>query len=203
MEQNLSNDLLLLVGDDKKYAFYQVENYKINKKISKNNLYKKIGEISDVHNVYNDDFASVKDLNNGYLLSKMKDDQNFKIIQYEGDFKIIKSFDDYEIDDACLISDKYVVLKGVTYSEYFTWLLDMEKLEVVEKWETPECDSFLKPLGENKFLTGNENNFSIYKIKEDNGKLKMEQISRSNNKGFESLAFFQILNKKNFYCLRL
>ena len=105
MEQNLSNDLLLLVGDDKKYAFYQVENYKINKKISKNNLYKKIGEISDVHNVYNDDFASVKDLNNGYLLSKMKDDQNFKIIQYEGDFKIIKSFDDYEIYDACLISD--------------------------------------------------------------------------------------------------
>lgn len=75
----------------------------------------------------------------------------------------------------------------------------METLEVVEKWETPECDTFLKPLGENKFLTGNENNFSIYKLKEDNGKLKMEQISRSNNnKEFESLAFFQILNKKTF-----
>ena len=129
----------------------------------------------------------------------MKDDQNFKIIQYEGDFKIIKSFDDYGIYDACLISDKYVVLKGETYSEYFTWLLDMEKLEVVEKWKIPECDTFLKPLGENKFLTGNENNFSIYKLKEDNGKLKMEQISRSNNnKGFESLAFFQILNKRTF-----
>ena len=41
----------------------------------------------------------------------MKDDQNFKIIQYEWDFKIIISFDDYGIYDACLISDKYVVLK--------------------------------------------------------------------------------------------
>ena len=46
IETILSNDLLLLAGHDKKYAFYQVENYKINKKISKNNLYRKIGEIS-------------------------------------------------------------------------------------------------------------------------------------------------------------
>ena len=198
IETILSNDLLLLAGHDKKYAFYQVENYKIDKKISKNNLYRKIGEISDVHNVYNDDFASVIDLNNGYLLSKMNDDENFKIIQYEGDFKIIKSFDGYGLHDACLISDKYVVLKGLNYPEYFTWLLDMEKLEVVEKWQTPENDSFLKSLGENKFFTGNDNYFTISEIKEDNGKLKMEEISRSDNKGFETLAFFQILNERTF-----
>ena len=139
----LSNDLLLLAGDDKKYVFYQVENYKTNKIINKNNLYKKVGEIPNVHNVYNDDFASAIDLNNGYLLSKMNDDNNVKIIQYEGEFKIIKSFDNIGLHDICLISDKFAVLKGLTYPEYFTWLLDMEKLEIIKKWQTPGNDFFL------------------------------------------------------------
>ena len=196
--QILSNDLLLLAGHGKKYEFYQTENYNTDKKISKNNLYKKVGEIQNVHNVYNDDFASVIDLNNGYLLSKMNDDNNFKIIQYEGDFKIIKSFDDYTLHDACLISDKYVILKGLTYPEYFTWILDTEKLEVVEKFQTAGNDAFLKIIGENKFISGNDDYFTISEIKEDDGKIKMEEIARSDNKGFENLAFYQILNERTF-----
>ena len=38
----LSNDLLLLAGGDKKYVFYQLENYVSDRRVSKNNLYKKI-----------------------------------------------------------------------------------------------------------------------------------------------------------------
>ena len=145
----LSNDLLLLAGGDKKYVFYQLENYVSDRRVSKNNLYKKIGEIENVHNVYDDDFARVIDLNSGYLLSMMNDDHNIKIIQYEGEFKIIKSIDGYQLHDACLISDKYIVLKGLTYPKYYTWLFDVEKLEVVKEWETPENEGFARCIAEN------------------------------------------------------
>ena len=150
----LSNNLLLLAGGDQKYVFYQLENFVSDRRISKNNLFKKIGEIEKVHNVYNDDFGRVIDLNSGYLFSMMNDDKNIKIIQYEGDFKIIKNIDGYQLHDACLISDKYVVLKGLTHPKYYTWLFDVEKLEVVKKWETPENDGLLFVFRKINFLLG-------------------------------------------------
>jgi Txe/YoeB family toxin of Txe-Axe toxin-antitoxin module len=174
----LSNGLLLLAGGDQKYVFYQLENFVSDRRISKNNLFKKIGEIEKVHNVYNDDFARVIDLNSGYLFSMMNDDKNIKIIQYEGDFKIIKNIDGYQLHDACLISDKYVVLKGLTHPKYYTWLFDVEKLEVVKKWETPENDGFALCISENKFFTGSTLSLAISVIEENNGNLELKDIYR-------------------------
>ena len=96
----LSNGLLLLGGLDKKYSFYRLEHHEADKKVNKNNLYKKIGELNNVHNVYDDDVPHIIDLNSGYLFSMMNDDKNIKLIQYEGDFKIIKSWDGYTLHDA-------------------------------------------------------------------------------------------------------
>ena len=44
------------------------------------NLYKKVGEIENVHNVYSDDTPHIIDLNSGYLFSMMNDDNNIKLI---------------------------------------------------------------------------------------------------------------------------
>ena len=71
-------------------------------------------------------------------------------------------------------------------------------MEVVEKFQTAGNDAFLKIIGENKFISGNDDYFTISEIKEDDGKIKMEEIARSDNKGFENLAFYQILNERTF-----
>ena len=132
----LSNGLLLLGGQDKKYVFYKLDHYEVNPKVTGDNLFKKFGEIENVHNVYSDDVPHIIDLNNGYLFSFMNDDKNIKVIKYEGDFKIIKSLDGYTLHDAALISDRYIVLKGLTYPKYYTWLFDLNQLKVVKEWET-------------------------------------------------------------------
>ena len=181
----LSNGLLLLGGLDKKYSFYRLEHHEADKKVNKNNLYKKIGELNDVHNVYDDDVPHIIDLNSGYLFSMMNDDKNIKLIQYEGDFKIIKSWDGYTLHDAGLISDKYIVLKGLTYPEYFTWLLDLEKLEIVKTWKTPNNDSFVQVIAKNKFLTGTDNRFALQEIKEENGDFVLNDLMTTGFQGFE------------------
>ena len=172
----LSNGLLLLAGGDKKYVFYQLENYVADRRVSEINLFKKIGEIENVHNVYNDDVARVIDLNSGYLFSMMNDDKNIKIIQYEGEFKIIKSIDGYQLHDACLISDKYIVLKGLRLPQYYTWLFDVEKLEVVKEWETPENDGLVYCISENKFFTSSTLSFGISVIEKKNEDFEMKEI---------------------------
>ena len=128
----------------------------------------------------------------------MINDNNVKIIQYEGEFKIIKSFDNIGLHDICLISDKFAVLKGLTYPEYFTWLLDMEKLEIIKKWQTPGNDFFLYSLGENKFFTGNEDYLFISEIKEKDGDIIMNEITKTDIKEFAYIDFFQILNERTF-----
>ena len=201
----LSNDLLLLAGGDKKYVFYQLENYVSDRRVSKNNLYKKIGEIENVHNVYDDDFARVIDLNSGYLLSMMNDDHNIKIIQYEGEFKIIKSIDGYQLHDACLISDKYIVLKGLRLPQYYTWLFDVEKLEVVKEWETPENEGFARCIAENKFFTGSTMSLAISVIEEKDGDFEMKDICRIKYDDVKDQYDFEqqyidilLLNEKSF-----
>ena len=199
----LSNGLLLLCSFDKKYSFYQLEHYEANRQANKDNLYKKIGEIENVHNVYDDDAPRIKDLNNGYLFSMMNDDNNIKLIQYEGDFKIITSLDGYTLHDAALISDRYLVLKGLTYPKYYTWLFDLEQLKVVKTWQTPNNDRFVEVISENKFLTGDEDTkrFALQEIKEENGDFILKDIYVTDFQGFEGFYWKIFLDEKSFLTL--
>ena len=198
----LSNDLLLLGGLDKKYVFYKLEHYEADKRPNKENLYKKVGEIENVHNVYDDDNPRIVDLNRGYLFSLMNDDKNIKIIQYEGDFKIIKSLDGYTLHDAGLISDKYLVLKGLEYPKYYTWLFDLEQLKVVKTWETPYNDGFVQITSQNRFLTGSdESRFALQEIKEENGDFILKDIYVTDYQGFVSFFGNIFLDEKTFLTL--
>ena len=203
MGEYLSNGYLLLGGNDKKYVFYKLEHYEADKKINKDNLFKKVGEIEDVHNVYDDDIPRIIDLNNGYLFSFMNDDHNIKIIQYEGDFKIIKSLDGYTLHDACLISDRYILLKGLTYPKFYTWLFDLELLDVVKTWETPSNDGFIQITSQNRFLTGDSDRkrFALQEIKEENGDFTLKDIYETNFQGFESFFGNIFLDEKTFITL--
>ena len=154
-----------------------------------------------MHNVYDDDVPHIIDLNSGYLFSMMNDDKNIKLIQYEGDFKIIKSWDGYTLHDAGLISDKYIVLKGLTYPEYFTWLLDLEKLEIVKTWKTPNNDSFVQVIAKNKFLTGTDNRFALQEIKEENGDFVLNDLMTTGFQGFERFYGNIFLDEKTFITL--
>ena len=74
----------------------------------------------------------------------MNENKNIKNIKYDGEFKIIKSIDGYQLHEVGLISDKYAALKGLAYPLYFTLFFDIEKLEVVKTWENPNNDFFLR-----------------------------------------------------------
>ena len=200
MAEKLSNGLLLLGGLDKKYVFYRLEHYEADQKASKGNLYKKVGEIENVHNVYDDDSPHILDLNSGYLFSYMNDDSNIKVIQYEGDFKIIKSIDGYTLHHAALISDRYIVLKGLTYPKYYTWLFDLEQLNVVKTWETPNNDGFIQITSQNRFLTGDPDNkrLALQEIKEENGEYFLNDIYVTDYQGFESFMWNIFLDEKRF-----
>ena len=148
----LSNNLLLLVGLNKKYVFYQLEYYSTDQKFSANNKFKIYNEIEKVHNIYDDDTPGVIDLNNGRLFSWMNDDCNIKIIEYYPEQKIIMSKNGFTLHNAGLISDKYIILMGLTYPQYDSWLMDTETLEIVKHWVTPQNDSFVECYKENVFF---------------------------------------------------
>ncbi len=40
--------------------------------------------------------------------------------------------DDYQLHDVCLISDQYIVIKGLTYSKYFTCYLMLKKTKLLK-----------------------------------------------------------------------
>ena len=105
-----------------------------------------------VHNVYNDDCPGVEDLNNGRIFSWLNDDNNIKIIEYFPKQRIIKSMNGYGLHNAGLICDKYLLLMGLTYPIYNSWLMDTETLDIVKEWKTPQNDSFNCSLGLNKFI---------------------------------------------------
>ena len=86
----LSNGLLLADIEDVKYSFYQLEKYNTNKKLNKNNLYKKIGEVNHVHKVLIEDLPTIIDLNNGFILSYTHCQSNIVIVQYDEEIKLIK-----------------------------------------------------------------------------------------------------------------
>ena len=146
----LNNGYLLLAGGDRKYYFYDLE--KPEQKFGKDNKYKLIGKVDDVHNVYDDDFPYCIDLNNGRILSWLNDDKNIKIIEYYPEQKIIMSKNGFTLHNAGLISDKYIILMGLTYPQYDSWLMDTETLEIVKHWVTPQNDSFVECYKENVFF---------------------------------------------------
>ena len=150
INEKLSNGYLLLGGMDRKYAFYELKNK--NSEFSSNNKYKLVSKIELVHNVYDDDFPGVEDLNNGRLFSWLNDDDNIKIIEYFPKQRIIKSMNGYGLHNAGLICDKYLLLMGLTYPIYKSWLMDTETLDIVKEWITPQNDSFNCSLGLNKFI---------------------------------------------------
>jgi len=86
----LSNGLLFTSEEDEKYSFYRLEKYDTNKKLIKDNLYKEIGEVNNVHRVLIEDLPTIIDLNNGFLLSYTHCQSDIVIIQYDGEIKLIK-----------------------------------------------------------------------------------------------------------------
>ena len=150
MSEILNNGYLLIAGGDRKYYFYELE--KSGQKITKDNQYKLIGSVEKVHNVYDDDFPDCIDLNNGRILSWLNDDHNIKVIEYYPNQKIIMSKNGYQLHDAGLISDKYIILMGLTYPQYDSWLMDTETLQIVKHWITPQNDSFVISFAENQFF---------------------------------------------------
>ena len=123
-------------------------------KVSKNNKFQLQFSIDLVHNVYDDDAPGIVDLNNGRIFSWLNDDNNIKVIEYSPAHKarIIKSKNGIDLHNAGLICDKYILLMGLIYPIYYSWLMDTETLEIVKKWETPDNDSFNCSLCENKFI---------------------------------------------------
>ena len=195
----LSNNLLLVAGEDQKFVFYQLENYNTDKKLSKNNLYKKIGEIDNVHNVLEEDLPNVIDLNNGLLFSYTHCGADIKICRYEGEFKLIKNIVDiYEWDIAELISNKYVILKGLGEPDYSICLFDVEKLELVKTWETSNRDCFIQPISENKFFTGSIERFAICELKEENNDITLNDVYITDYQGFDIFSYPLVLDEKTF-----
>jgi len=168
INKKLSNGYLLLGGIDRKYAFYELKDK--NSKISANNQYKLISKINLVHNVYDDDCPGVEDLNNGRILSWLNDDNNIKIIEYFPNQRIIKSMNGYGLHNAGLICDKYLLLMGLTYPKYYTWLMDTETLEIVKLWKTPQNDCFNCSLGLNKFIYSSTYRIACDELIVKNGK---------------------------------
>ena len=194
----LSNDLLLVAGEDQKFVFYQLENYNEDKKFSKNNLYKKIAEIENVHNVLEEDLPNVIDLNNGLLLSYTNIRADIKICQYDGEFKLIKSIEKYEWDTAELISNKYVILRGCGYPDYNICLFDVEKLEIIKTWETSNRDFFIQPICENKFFSGSNERFAICELKEEKNEITLKDVYITDYQGFDIFSYPLVLDEKTF-----
>ena len=128
-------------------------------------------KIDRVHNVYDDDCPDIVDLHNGRIFSWLNDDKNIKVIEYIHKPRIIKSMNGYGLHNAGLISDRYLILMGLTYPKYYTWVMDTETLEIVHKWKTEYNDSFMCTLSENKFLYGDESRLAYdeFSVKEGKG----------------------------------
>jgi hypothetical protein len=182
VNEKLSNGLLLLGGMDRNYGFFEL--YYKNEKISQKNKFQTKFNIHKVHNVYDDDCPGIVDLNNGRLFSWLIDDKNIKIIDYESKKPgIIKSMNGYGIHNAGLLCDKYLLLMGLTYPKYYSWLMDTETYEIVYKWNTPQNDSFMCCLSENIFLYGSETRIGCDEFKVENGKFIRKKIFETNFTG--------------------
>ena len=196
----LSNGLLLAAGEDGKYSFYKLEKYNTDKKLSKNNLYKKIGEVENIHKILIEDLPTIIDLNNGLIISFTHCASDIAVVQYDEGFKLIKKIIEkkYEWDTAELISDKYVLFKALGSPDYNTCLFDVQKLELVKTWDTDIRDNFIQAISQNKFFAGSDKKFTICELKEDNAEIIIKEIYVTDYQGFDCFAYPFILDEKSF-----
>ena len=196
----LSNGLLLAAGEDEKYSFYKLEKYDTDQKVSKNNLYKKIGEVGNVHKVLIEDLPTIIDLNNGFTISFTHCDSDIAVVQYDEGIKLVKKIIEqkYEWDTAELISDKYVLFKALGTPDYNTCLFDVEKLELVKTWDTDIRDNFIQPISQNKFFAGSDKRFTLCELKEDNDEIIIKEILVTDYQGFDCFVYPFILDEKSF-----
>lgn len=137
-------------------------------------------KIHKVHNVYDDDCPGIVDLNNGRLFSWLNDDKNIKVIEYSScKPRIIKSKNGYGLHNAGLLCDKYLLLMGLTYPKYYSWLMDTESLDIVYAWNTLQNDSFMCTLSENKFLYGSETRLACDEFSAKDGKFSRKNLYKS------------------------
>ena len=92
------------------------------------------------------------------------------------------------------------IIKGLTYPKYYTWLFDLEQLNVVKTWETPNNDGFIQITSQNRFLTGDPDNkrLALQEIKEENGEFFLNDIYVTDYQGFESFMWNIFLDEKRF-----
>ena len=181
LNEKLHNGYLLIGGMDRKYGFY--DKIKKKEKISKDNKFQLIFKIHKVHNVYDDDCPGIVDLNNGRLFSWLNDDKNIKVIEYASHKpRIIKSKNRYGLHNAGLLCDKYILLMGLKYPKYYSWLMDTETLDIVYTWNTPQNDSFMCTLSENKFLYGSETRVACDELIIKDGKFSRKNLYESDYK---------------------
>ena len=200
VNKSLNNGYLILGGLDKKYSFYEKE--KNNEQINANNKYVLVNRISNDHNIDEEYYPVIIDLNNGRILSYSSFDSNIKIIEYYPEQKIIKNIDEYMLFNARLISDKYVLLMGLDYPKYYTLLMDTEALEIVKEWETTDDDLIECVLGENLFLYSSSNRLAIDELIIQDGEFIRKTKYTSNlekNEKFESIKTF--INENTFIAI--
>ena len=65
---------------------------------------------------------------------------------------------------------------GLTLPKYYSWLMDTETLEIIYKWRTPQNDSFMCKLNENKFLYGSETRIGYDEFYVNEGKFIRKNI---------------------------
>ena len=195
----LNNGYLILGGSDKKYSFYKKE--KNNEPINANNKYILLNQILIGHYLDYEYYPAVIDLNNGRILSSSSYDNNIKIIEYYPEQRIIKNIDDYMLFNARLISGKYVLLMGLDYPKYYSWLMDTETFEFVKKWETPDDDLIECVLGENLFLYSSSDRLAIDELTVEDGEFIRKTKHKFNlekNEKFEAITF---LNENKFIAI--
>ena len=199
VNKSLNNGYLILGGSDKKYSFYTKE--KNNEQINANNKYIMVNQISIGHYLDYEYYPVVIDLNNGRILSNSSYDSNIKIIEYYPKQRIIKSIDDYMLFNASLISGKYVLLMGLDYPKYYSWLMDTETFEFLKKWETPDDDLIECVLGENLFLYSSSVRLAIDELNIEDGEFIRKTKYKFNlekNEKFETITF---LNRNTFIAI--
>ena len=186
LNTKLSYGFLLLGGIDKKYGFFQPVHKK--EKISKYNKFELIFKIHKVHDNDHDNISVVVDLNNGRIFSCLRVDENIKVIEYYRKIKpnrprIIKSMNEYKLDNAVLLCDKYLLLIEAKYLEkYYFWLMDTETLEIVYKFTIPQYISFMCVLSENKVLFGSFTRLAIDEFSYADEKFILKTIFESEYK---------------------
>lgn len=207
LNEKLFNGYLLVCGFDRKYCFYEPE--KEEEKLSKENLFKLVNKVELVHNVYDDDCPGIVDLNNGRIFSWLNDDKNIKVLDYTPQQRIIYSKNGYGLHNAGLVSDKYLLLMGLIYPKYYTWVMDTESLEIVYKWQTPQNDSFMTALSENKFLYGSESRLACDEFSVENNQFKRKIIYEDyyckDKKGSweDSFGVKDFLNERTFITINV